>query len=297
MIKWHNVKKIFFPQQNFTKKDILNYYSKASEYILPYLKNRPLTVKRYPNGIKEDGFFQKRSQKYHPDWIDSQKIKMKSEKGKYIKQPICNNKKTLEYFVDKGAIELHLSLAKSSHPYKPVIMVFDLDPSQDNFKKIKKAALIFHDFFESLEIPNFPLLTGSKGLHVIVPLDGNSNFKKVKSIAEKIQSIIIKNNSDLFTKNIRKNKRANKVFIDILRNDYGQTSISPYSVRAIKGAPIAAPITWYELKDKNINSQSYNIKNIFARLGQIKQPWQNFFKKGISISKIENKKEVKNANI
>lgn len=186
----------------------------------------------------------------------------------------------LVYFAGQDVIELHMGLFQAEALEKPDQMIFDLDPSDDDFEKVRKTAFALKDLMDKQEITTFVKTTESHGLHIHVPLKPKNNFDTVKETARKIAEKLNETCPELTTLEQRKNKHGNKVFIDYLHNDYGMTTIAPYSPRAHKGAPLATPIGWEELKDKlkdnKLGPQTYRIDNILRRLSQKSDPWENF---------------------
>lgn len=271
-----NREKVFFPDQKITKGDLIDYYDKIAEYILPFMKDRPLVIERFPDGIEEEGFFQKKSSDYFPHWIET--VNVEKREGGSIEHVVCNNKSTLIYLVNQGSVTFHIWLSKVSDLNKPDKLVFDLDPPKGKFDLVIKGARALKKCLEDeLGLNTFVMTSGSKGLHINSPIEATFDFEEVRSFAEKVASYVAQNNPDKFTTEIRKNKRKGRLFIDFMRNSYAQTSVSPYSVRAIENAPVATPLEWKELSKKDLSAQSYHIKNIFNRLHhKKKRSWDNF---------------------
>ena len=266
--------KILFPNAGISKSDLINYYEKIADHLLPYLKDRPLTMQRFPNGISEEGFFQKNASQYFPDWIHTEAVR---KVGGWVNHVICDTKETLLYLVNQYVITFHTSLNKIDTIDYPDKLIFDLDPPQEDFLLAIEGAKTLKLFLKNaLGFTPFLMTTGSKGLHVIVPLKQKEDFNEVHAFAKSISNYIAVLNPTMFTTAIRKNKREGRLYVDYLRNSYGQTSVAPYSVRALENAPVATPIFWSELDDKKLNAQLWNIQNIFKRLEQIENPWKDF---------------------
>lgn len=261
-----NPKKIIFPEKKITKLDMVKYYDKVADKMLPFLKDRPLTLQRFPDGIDQDGFYQKNASDYFPDYIET--IVIKTEEGTNT-QVICNNRKTLIYLANQGTISFHIWLAKKEDLFNPDKVVFDLDPPKDSFKKVKDAAGKIGDFLRKEGIEPKLMTSGKSGFHIWYSVRPDKNFddrrKEAKALAIKMEEKY----PDLLTTATRKNKRENKVFIDYLRNAYGQTSVCPYSLRPISSCGVATPLEWEELS-KIEKADQYTLTNLFRRLGQIK---------------------------
>jgi len=282
-----NPDKLIFPNDKITKKDLVEYYQRISKYILPYMKNRPITMQRFPDGIEESGFYMKDAPDYFPQWID--RIEVEKKGGGLNHHVACNQEASLVYIANQACITPHLFLSKKGHLSQPDRMVFDFDPSTKNYQLVKKAALALKGVLDEYDIQSYVMNTGSEGIHVIVPLEETMDFDEVRDLARIFAEKTVDTSPDDFTLEQRKEKRGKKVFIDILRNAYGQTSVAPYALRAKNGGPVATPLTWQELSHKSFDPQKYTIKNIFKRLGQIDQPWSSFHQTSNHLKKIYNK--------
>lgn len=275
-IKLSNLDKILYPEDNITKQDIIDYYKNIADYILPLIKNRPLTLKRFPNGINTPGFFQKNTPDYFPDWIETIKISKKT--GGSTSYILCNNLETLIYLANLAMLEPHIWLSTSKKIKNPDRVIFDFDSEKPQFKNVCHAAKLLKKILDDLKLESFVMTTGSKGLHVVIPIQPIIDFDKSKDFARKISQQLLDNNPELFTLEVHKKKRQGKIFIDFLRNAFTQTGVAPYGVRAKPGAPVATPLFWDELDDPKLTSQKYNIKNIFKRLSKIPDPWEKIDK-------------------
>lgn len=286
-----NRDKIYFPGRNITKGDLIEYYEKISDYLLPFLQDRPLTLSRFPDGIEGEGFYQKEVPDYFPSWIEVEEIKKKE--GGTIRQVVCNTEATLIYLVNQGTLSFHPWLSTTADIKKPNKLVFDLDPPKDDFEVVIKGAKALRLLLEDeLDLNAFVMTTGSEGLHVVCPIRAQKGFDEVRTFAKDVAEYLVQKQPDDFTVEMRKKERKNRLFIDYIRNAYGQTSIPPYSVRALEGAPIATPLKWKELGKKGLTSQYYHIKNIFRRLAQSDDdPWSNFRQKATGIDNSREKLE------
>ena len=276
-----NANTIWFKQPKITKGEIVEYYNNIASHMLPYTKNRPLTMQRFPEGIHKEGFYHKNAPAYFPTWIERIPIK-KAEDG-IVNYVVANNRATLVYIANQGCITPHLFLSTVKNLKFPDQIIFDLDPPGDNFDIVRKTALDLHDLLIELGLVPFLKTTGSRGLHVIVPIKPTENFDTVRDFAFKIAQQMVDQNPKHRTLEIRKEKRCGRLFIDVMRNAFGQTAVAPYAVRARQGAPVATPLHWDELKDKKIRSDFYNIRTIFKRLDKIDDPWRDIKKSARSI--------------
>ena len=281
--------KVLFPKSGITKGDLVHYYENIADYILPYLEDRPLTMLRFPNGITKEGFFQKNASGYFPEWINKAKVK---KKGGWVNYVICNNKETLVYLANQGTITFHVTLSKLDKLDYPDKLIFDLDPSAHNFKSVRKGAHVLRNLLvEELGLSVYIMLTGSEGLHLVVPLMRIENFDEVRGFAKKVVTYMAERYPKDFTIAIRKDKRKGRLFLDYLRNSYAQTAVCPYSVRALQQAPVAMPIAWEEL-DKLTHSQAFNIHTVGHRLTQYVDPWKDFTKNAKILSDAKKRMEL-----
>lgn len=267
--------KLLYPGDDISKKAVAEYYNKISEYLLVFIKARPITMKRYPNGINEEGFFNKHRPDYFPNFVDDFTVPTRESQSEMHMVGI-GSKKALVYLANQNVIELHAALSTMSSIEKPDQIIFDFDPSDNDFEKVRKAAKGLKKILDDMNIKSFVKTSGSRGLHVHIPLKPEHTFDKVKKFAKQIAEKLQQQFPDITTIEQRKNKRGNKVFIDFLRNDYAMTAIAPYSLRAIAGAPVATPLDWNEVNDRSLTPQTYHLNNIFRRLGQVDDPWKHF---------------------
>lgn len=278
-----NPDKVFFPDEGITKGDLIDYYLKIAETMLPYLSDRPLSLQRFPDGIQEEGFYQKEAPDYFPDWIHRTQIKVK-EDGRAQPQVVVDDAATLAYLADQGVVTLHGWLSRTRQIDNPDRLIFDLDPPGDDFAQVRAAAFLLRDFLYELDLAPFVMTTGSRGLHVVLPLQEEVDFEAVRTFARDSAQALAERHPGQLTTETRKNKRGDRLFLDYLRNAYGQTSVIPYTVRARSGAPVATPLDWDELGDKSLTSQHYTIKNILRRLGQKADPWRGIMQQAMSLT-------------
>lgn len=288
-IEVSNLQKILFPKDKITKGDILDYYERIAKYMVPHMKNRPITMQRFPDGIRDNGFYQKNISDYFPKWIDY--IPIKKQEDGVVKYAICNDAATLIYLANQLCLTPHLWLSKVDDVNTPDRIIFDLDPSSKSavssptsFANVKKAAVLLKALLEELGLTSYVMTTGSRGAHVVVPLKRNYDFDEVRDFARDVAELLVSENPKLLTIEVRKGKRRGRIFVDYLRNAFGQTAVAPYAVRAKPGAPVATPITWQELRSAGMHAQRFTIKNIFKRLSTKKDPWHDIDKHAQSLA-------------
>lgn len=268
-----NRDKVLFPGDGITKGDLIDYYVKVAEYMLPHVQDRPLAMHRFPDGIEGRHFFQKDVPDYFPDWIKTACVKR--EDGSEIDMLLANNTATLAYLANQACIAPHIWLSRADKIDRPDKMIFDLDPPEGHFHLVIKAARVLREVLASEhDLDSRVMTTGSKGMHVVVALRRTRSFEEVRQATRDICDGLAKAYPDDFTTEVRKEKRCGRLFLDYLRNSYAQHSIAPYGVRALPGAPVATPLDWDELDSLDKGSQTYNLKNIFRRLGQKGAVWK-----------------------
>lgn len=285
-----NENKVFFPNSDITKGELIEYYKQAGDMIIPYMKDRPLTMRRFPDGIEGKSFYQKNAPKGIPDWIKTEAVK--NHEGGTTNHIICNDVATLIFIANYGNITPHIWLSKLNDLDRPDKIIIDLDPPGDDFEAVRSAVKLIHKLLaEELNLPVFLMLTGSKGVHVVLPLKPKNKFDEVRDFASELADFLAQNHPEKLTTEVRKNKRKGRLFLDVARNAYAQTGVAPYSVRAIEKAPVAAPVNYEEITEKSMNAQKYNIRNIFKRMGQVRDPWKDINRHRFSLSRAREKFE------
>ena len=283
-----NLDKVFFPDAGITKGDVVDYYRDMAEVMATHLQDRPLALERFPDGIETDGFFQQDCPDYFPDWIDtvSTERRDRSETSSPVRHVVCATTACLVYLANQGVVTLHGWLARAPKIDHPDKLIFDLDPPGDDFAPVKQAARQVRDLMETLGLNPYVMTTGSRGLHVMAPLARDDDFDTVRALASDMASHLAERYPDALTTEQRKAKRKGRVYLDVMRNAYGQTTVVPYTLRAKPGAPVATPLHWDELESGDLDSQSYDLRNIRRRLGQMDDPWAGIAREGRGIDAI-----------
>jgi bifunctional non-homologous end joining protein LigD len=264
--------KLLFPDDGITKKDLVDYYERVAPTMLPYMEGRPISMQRFPDGIDKPGFFEKKLPDYYPGWISRASIEVKDD-GRTQEQVVCDNAATLVYLANHDCITPHTWLSRADRLDHPDQMIFDLDPAAGDFNSVILAAKELRKAVEDDGLTPYVMTTGSRGLHVLVPLDRSADFDTARAYARGLSARLAKERPDRFTVEMSKEKRDDRLFLDYTRNSYGQTSVTPYAVRAKRGAPVATPLEWHEL-DAGVTSQSFNVRNLFKRLSKKVDPWK-----------------------
>jgi bifunctional non-homologous end joining protein LigD len=274
--------KVLFPEDGITKGDLIEYYRRVARWMLPHLRGRPLMMQRYPDGIDKPGFFQKAAARYYPNWIETATVK---KVGGTVKHVICENISTLVYLANQACITPHVWLSHVDKLDYPDQMIFDLDPSGGDFAPIKATAQSLKHFLDELELPAYLKTTGSRGLHVVVPLKCKDDFEFVRAFAKEVAEVLVSGNPEYRTLELRKSMRRGRVFVDINRNGYAQTVAPAYAVRARRGAPISAPLDWSELRKKDLRPDGVTLGTIFDRLETVENPWGDFRRRAADLGK------------
>lgn len=264
--------KVLFPETGITKGEMIEYYRRIADSMVPHLKGRPISMRRYPDGIGESGFYQQEAPDYFPDWIDRIEVE---KKGGTIVHAICNKGADLVYIANQNTVTPHVWLSRADKIRQPDQIVFDLDPPGDDFAKVRDAARAVKEIFEEHDLIAFLMTTGSSGVHVRAPIRRGHSFDEVRGFARGLADELANRYPDDLTTEQRKEKRTGRIYLDVMRIAYAQTAVPPYAVRARPEAPIATPIEWDELSD--VGPRTYTIRNIFRRMGQKEDPWKNMF--------------------
>jgi bifunctional non-homologous end joining protein LigD len=260
-----NRQKIYWPGEGFTKGDLIDYYDKMADYILPYLKGRCLSLKRNPNGINDKGFYHKDAGENAPSYVDVHKVKSESN-GKIIDYIVCNNKATLLYVANLGCIEINPWNSTTKKIGNPTWMVIDIDPSDKNkFTEVVDTALAVRKVLDNGGVSSYCKTSGASGLHVYVPLKNKYEYETVREFAHIIASLVQEQLPGITTLERSLSKRGPKIYIDYLQNSAGQTLASVYSVRPVPGASVSTPLEWKELNHQ-LSPKQFTIENIFQRI-------------------------------
>jgi bifunctional non-homologous end joining protein LigD len=274
--------KVLFPESGITKRALVEYYLKIANTILPYIRDRPLTMLRFPDGIDKKRFFQKDAPHYFPEWIPRVRVE---KAGGSVKHVVCNDAATLVYIANQACITPHIWTSRTDPLLYPDLVVFDLDPPDGRFAEVRFAAKLVRERLEGIGLVPFVQTTGSKGLHVVAPIVRDTEFDEVRRRTGEIADMLAEEEPERLTTEFRKDKRGGRVFIDTGRNAYAQTFVSPYGVRPLPQAPVATPIEWDEVE--KVEPQSFNIENVFDRLKAKKgDPWKSIWKKARSFEAV-----------
>ena len=240
-------------------------------------------LERYPNGIDQPGFFQKAAASYYPDWIRTVTVPKLS--GGTVTHVVCDDVATLVYLANQACVTPHIWLSRADRLEYPDQMVFDLDPSDERFEPVKATAQALKALLDQLSLPAYLKTTGSRGLHVVVPLRRREGFDAVRAFARELAGVVVRQAPGQRTLEQRKSGRRGRVFVDTNRNAYAQTMAPAYAVRARPGAPVSAPRAWDELGRKELRPDGVTIRSVFTRLETVGDPWADFWRRGVSLNR------------
>ncbi|MGW2518373.1 non-homologous end-joining DNA ligase [Streptomyces sp. NPDC001617] len=260
-VEVHRPDKVLFPgsgdTKEYTKGDLVDYYRSAAPFLLPHLRGRPLMLERHPDGVDGPRFMQKNTPDSYPDWITRAE---EPKEGGTVCHTVCDDSATLVHLADQAALTLHRWLSKVGREDRPDRMVFDLDPtSGDDFAAVREAAWLLGELLDELRLPSAPMTTGSRGLHIVIPLNGRQNFDETRQFARDVADTLAEAHPDRLTTAARKKDRGDRLYLDVGRNAYAQTAVAPLTVRARPGAPVATPIDWTQLADPGLTARRWTI--------------------------------------
>jgi bifunctional non-homologous end joining protein LigD len=283
--------KVLFPDDKITKGDLIEYYAQVTDWMLPYLQERPAAMARYPEGITGQRIFQKNVPDYFPGWITRAEVK---KQGGVLHHVICDKPATVVYLANQACIELHVFLSRLERLDRPDQLVFDLDPPDaDHFGDVRLAALRLRELLaDELGLTSFVKTTGGKGLHVHVPLRADSDFDAVRGFARQVGGLLVTRMPDVVTIEQRKDKRGHRLYVDVMRNAYAQTVVAPYVVRARPGAAVAVPLNWEELADSTLEPGRFTLRTVRRRLAGLDQttdPWADLTRHRYSLAKAQDR--------
>jgi bifunctional non-homologous end joining protein LigD len=283
-VEFSNLDKIFWPKEKITKGDVVNYYNGIADYILPYLKDRPESMRRTPDGIKSPGFFQKDVAGKVPKWIKTKKIKSESAE-EAVEWLLCQDIDTLLYLANLGCIEMNPWSSRVGSLDNPDYIIFDLDPNKADIKKLVTTAKKVKEILDRLKIKAYLKTSGGKGLHVFIPVLPKYTYEQSRDFSLLISQMVNRELPEITSLERMPAKRIGKVYLDFLQNGKGKTMASIYSVRPREGASVSTPLEWNELDD-NLDLQKFNIKTVPERLKEKGDLWKDFFNDSMDLKTI-----------
>ncbi len=266
-----NLDKVFWPEEGYTKGDLIEYFRAVAPYLVKELRDRPLTVKRYPDGVDGLMFYQKDTPKYAPSWIRTVTLHAGSAK-RDVRYPLCNSTRTLLWMANQAAIELHPWLARADRIERPDYLVFDLDPPEEGFERSVDAAFLVKEAFDEVGLRAALKTSGSKGVHVYAPLQRRYHYARVREAADALAARIQEFAPEAVTTDFAKATRAGRVLLDTRRNVPGQHIDSVYSPRARPGAPVSFPVPWEDIR--RVRPEEFTIATVPPLLERHGDRWR-----------------------
>jgi bifunctional non-homologous end joining protein LigD len=263
-INFSNLKKVYWPEERYTKGDLIDYYRAVARWILPYFRNRPLVMTRFPDGIDGKSFYQKDAPEFAPEWIRTVHI-WSEETQREIRYFVCDDEDSLVYIANLGSIPLHIWASRVGSLEQPDWCVLDLDPKEAPFRDVIRTAQVLHRLCDAIGLPNYVKTTGKTGLHILLPLGRQITYAQSRTLGELLARCVLRELGDIATIVRHVTKRGDKVYLDYLQNRHGQTIVAPFSVRPLPGATVSMPLVWDEVAD-GLDPRTFTIKNAVARM-------------------------------
>jgi bifunctional non-homologous end joining protein LigD len=262
--------KVLFPDDGITKGELASYYEAIAPAMLPHIHGRPVTMERYHRGIGEAGFFQKDVKKGFPEWLERVEV---PKKGGTVHHPVVRDTRSLVWMANQNSITPHVWTSRAPDLYRPDICVFDLDPLQDQPEILRGSALALRDLLDELGLRSWVKTSGSKGFHIVVPLDGAGDFGEVGGFAHAASTILVRRDPKHLTQEFSKADRGGRILVDSARNGYSATFAAAYAVRAKPGAPVSAPCTWKEVERGEVGPRTFTLRSMAARIAEVGDLW------------------------
>jgi bifunctional non-homologous end joining protein LigD len=287
--------KIFWPKEGFTKGDVIRYYDRVADVILPYLRNRPMVLNRHPNGIRGASFFQKNvDPKNLPPFVKTIAVRARST-GRNVHYVVCNNKQTLLYLANLGCIEMHPWNSRVGTIKQPDSLSLDLDPGGNPFSDIVRVARAVRKVVEEAGGRCLVKTSGKTGIHVFVPLRARYDSAEVRGVAKLIARLVNRRLPKLVTRRPNAGRHSRRIYIDYVRNSFSQTLAAPYSLRAFPGATVSTPLEWREL-GKGMRPSRYTLRTIFRRLNHEGDIWRSSFRGSVNLERLAKRLELMTKN-
>ena len=273
--------KVLFPDAGITKGELAAYYEAIAPVMMPHIRARPVTMERYPTGIGRKGFWQKDVSKGFPDWLE--RIEVPKKDG-IVHHPLITDLRSLLWVTNQNTITQHVWTSRAPNLYYPDVCVFDLDPSrEDEPAVLRTTALALRDLLDELGLPSWVKTSGSKGFHILVPLDGKVRMDDAARFAQEVGTMLVTRDPEHLTQEFSKADRGGRILVDTGRNGYSATFAAAYTVRPKPGAPVSAPCTWEELERGEVGPQTFTLRTMAARVAKVGDLWSEMRKRRRSL--------------
>ncbi len=273
--------RVMFPEARLTKHDLARHYADVADVMVPHVRGRPLALQSFPQGITADGFFLKDAPRHFPDWIA--RAEVPKREGGVVRHVLADDAATLVYLAGQNVITPHVWTSRADRLEQPDRLIFDLDPSTQRFGEVRAAARRLGDLLREIGLSPFAMTTGSRGLHVVVPLRRTARFPDVHDFAGEVAAALVEQDPEGLTVAFRRERRGERIFVDVNRTAYGQHAVAPYAVRPLPTAPVATPLRWEELDDPSLDPRGWTVATIGERLAHGGDPWREITRHARSI--------------
>lgn len=282
-MKLTNLDKVMWPEDGLTKAHLVRYYYGIAPYLLPHIRNRPLVMKRYPDGIYGEAFYQKECPVYAPDWVETYAV---AHARKVINYIVCNDAATLIWLANQGCIEVHCWASRLEAVDCPDLAVMDFDPAEGvSFLDVLKVAMLFRRALKEFGLEGWPKTSGASGLHIFIPIEAVYPYQVVTESMRFLAELLVKACPEKATVERSVSKRKGKVYLDYLQNGRGKTMAFQYGLRPFAGAPVSTPLLWGEV-ESGIDAKDFNINSIFPRLDKYGDLYSNLIEKRQSLEQL-----------
>jgi bifunctional non-homologous end joining protein LigD len=283
-VRLTNLDKVFWPAEGYTKGDLVAYYDTIAPRLLPYLRNRPIVLTRYPDGIAGKSFYQKDAPDFVPDWVRTEGIYSK-DTDRDIDYFVVDDAETLRYVVNMGTIPIHVWSARVAALERPDWLVIDLDPKGAPFTDVVRVAQALHRLLDDLELAGYPKTSGATGLHVLLPLGARYTHEQTRTLARLLAVLVVQAVPDIATVARPLSARGGKVYVDFGQNGHGQTIVAPFSVRPLPGAPVSCPLDWAEVTAR-LDPADFTIRTVPRRFARRQDPLAPVLGTGIDLAAV-----------
>ena len=275
--------KVLFPDDGITTGELAAYYEAIAPVMVPHIRGRPITMERYPSGIGAKGFMHKNVSKGFPEWLERVEAPKKDGTVHY---PVVRDTRSLLWIANQNCITPHVWTSRAPNLYHPDVCVFDLDPSKDDEPDVlRSTALGVRQLLAEIELTSWVKTSGSKGFHIVVPLDAKARFGQVSRFAHAVAKVLIERHPDTLTQEFAKKDRGERILLDVGRNGYSATFAAPYAVRPKPGAPVSAPCMWEEIEQGRVGPRTFSLRTMPERVAAVGDVWSDMPERGFSVSR------------
>ena len=264
--------KVLFPDDGISKGELASYYDAIAPVMLPHVRGRPITMERYPSGIGKKGFMHKNVAKGFPEWLERVEV---AKKDGTVRHALVADSRSLQWLANQNCITPHVWTSRVPDLHRPDLCVFDLDPSGDDAEAVRTAALQVRDLLAEMGLTGAVKTSGSKGFHIVVPLDGRADFGEVAWFADAVAAILVERDPGRLTQAFSKADRGGRIYVDTGRNAYSATMAAAYAVRARPGAPVSAPCAWEDLEGGRVGPRTFTLRTMARRIDDVGDLWSD----------------------